>query len=315
MSRYSEITASCVRPASAASQDALRRPVHRLRRWSRGIAVAIVLVGALAALFGDMVDGTPAYAGARVGAVGCGRCGDGDALGARRHPVRPRRPRAGRGHPAARGGKPGAPAHEGAHHQGAGHLHALGRDREPRRGGRRGDRRRRARHPRRRVLPRHRQDQAARLLLREPVGRRATRTTRPSRPSRRSSSPRTCATGWRSPRSTTCRPRSGTIIRQHHGTSLVRYFYNKAAALDAAVFEADFRYQGEKPTSREAALVMLADSSEAAVRALKQPTEPARRGRRAGHRRRQDRRRSARRRGSDRRRHRPDRRRSTRTCS
>jgi putative nucleotidyltransferase with HDIG domain len=64
------------------------------------------------------------------------------------------------------------------------------------------------------------------------------------------------------------------IIRQHHGTSLVRYFYNKAAALDAAVFEADFRYQGEHPTSREAALVMLADSSEAAVRALKDPTEP-----------------------------------------
>ena len=69
-------------------------------------------------------------------------------------------------------------------------------------------------------------------------------------------------------------PKIRQIIRQHHGTSLVRYFYNKAAAQDAAVFEADFRYQGEPPTSREAALVMLADSSEAAVRALKQPTEP-----------------------------------------
>ena len=54
----------------------------------------------------------------------------------------------------------------------------------------------------------------------------------------------------------------------------MRYFYNKAAATDAAVFEADFRYQGEQPQSREAALVMLADSSEAAVRALKEPTEP-----------------------------------------
>jgi putative nucleotidyltransferase with HDIG domain len=64
------------------------------------------------------------------------------------------------------------------------------------------------------------------------------------------------------------------IIRQHHGTSLVRYFYNKAAAKDAGVFEADFRYQGEKPTSREAALVMLADSCEAAVRALQRPSEP-----------------------------------------
>jgi putative nucleotidyltransferase with HDIG domain len=69
-------------------------------------------------------------------------------------------------------------------------------------------------------------------------------------------------------------PKIRDVIRQHHGTSLVRYFYNKAAAMDAAVFEADFRYQGERPTSREAALVMLADSSEAAVRALKEPTEP-----------------------------------------
>lgn len=64
------------------------------------------------------------------------------------------------------------------------------------------------------------------------------------------------------------------IIRQHHGTSLVRYFYNKAAAKDASVYEADFRYQGQLPSSHEAALVMLADSCEAAVRALKQPTEP-----------------------------------------
>ncbi len=69
-------------------------------------------------------------------------------------------------------------------------------------------------------------------------------------------------------------PRIQAIIRQHHGTSLVRYFYNKAAAQDAAVYESDFRYQGERPTSREAAIVMLADSSEAAVRALKDPSEP-----------------------------------------
>lgn len=68
-------------------------------------------------------------------------------------------------------------------------------------------------------------------------------------------------------------PKIQAIIRQHHGTSLVRYFYNKAAAVDAGVFEADFRYQGEKPDTREAALIMLADSSEAAVRALRQPSE------------------------------------------
>ena len=64
------------------------------------------------------------------------------------------------------------------------------------------------------------------------------------------------------------------IIFQHHGTSLVSYFFNKAVAADADVFEADFRYQGVAPTSREAALVMLADSSEASVRALSKPSAP-----------------------------------------
>jgi hypothetical protein len=62
------------------------------------------------------------------------------------------------------------------------------------------------------------------------------------------------------------------IIREHHGTSLIRYFFHKAASIDAEVYEADFRYQGGEPTSREAAVVMLADSSEAAVRALGNPT-------------------------------------------
>lgn len=60
------------------------------------------------------------------------------------------------------------------------------------------------------------------------------------------------------------------IVRQHHGTSLVRYFYYKAASEGGAdVFEADYRYQAEKPTTPEAALVMLADASEAAVRAMR----------------------------------------------
>jgi len=61
------------------------------------------------------------------------------------------------------------------------------------------------------------------------------------------------------------------IISQHHGTSLVRYFFHKASQADAGVFEADFRYRGVKPQSAEAALVMLADASEAAVRALGDP--------------------------------------------
>ncbi len=64
------------------------------------------------------------------------------------------------------------------------------------------------------------------------------------------------------------------IIRQHHGTSLVRYFYDKAAEGEGPVFEADFRYDGERPQSREAALVMLADTAEAAVRTVKKPTLP-----------------------------------------
>ncbi|MDY0088538.1 MAG: HDIG domain-containing protein [Coriobacteriia bacterium] len=62
------------------------------------------------------------------------------------------------------------------------------------------------------------------------------------------------------------------IIEQHHGDSLVSYFYNKAARGDGPVAEADFRYTSSRPQSREAALVMLADSSEAAVRAVSDPT-------------------------------------------
>jgi putative nucleotidyltransferase with HDIG domain len=58
------------------------------------------------------------------------------------------------------------------------------------------------------------------------------------------------------------------IIAQHHGSSLVTFFYRKAAACGLVVNEAPFRYPGDIPTSREAALVMLADSAEAAGRAL-----------------------------------------------
>ncbi len=61
------------------------------------------------------------------------------------------------------------------------------------------------------------------------------------------------------------------VIREHHGTSLIRYFYHKAQASEPGVVESDFRYHGGHPTTREAALVMLADASEAAVRALTNP--------------------------------------------
>jgi putative nucleotidyltransferase with HDIG domain len=61
------------------------------------------------------------------------------------------------------------------------------------------------------------------------------------------------------------------IIAQHHGTSLVTYFYRKASAGGVRVDEAPFRYEGEVPRSREAALVMLADASEAIARGLADP--------------------------------------------
>lgn len=63
------------------------------------------------------------------------------------------------------------------------------------------------------------------------------------------------------------------IVRQHHGTSAVRYFLEKASKNGAPVVEADFRYEGERPTSREAVLVMIADAAEAATRTIPEPTE------------------------------------------
>ncbi|MDP4092650.1 MAG: HDIG domain-containing protein [Bacillota bacterium] len=65
------------------------------------------------------------------------------------------------------------------------------------------------------------------------------------------------------------------IIQQHHGTTLVAYFYHKARKGEKGetVKPENFRYEGPKPLSNEAAVVMLADSVEAAVRALPDKTE------------------------------------------
>lgn len=58
------------------------------------------------------------------------------------------------------------------------------------------------------------------------------------------------------------------LIAQHHGTMLVQYFYRKASeGADQPVDESAFRYIGPRPQSREAAIMMLADGVEAAVRA------------------------------------------------
>ena len=62
---------------------------------------------------------------------------------------------------------------------------------------------------------------------------------------------------------------------QHHGTTLVAYFYHKAKQGEKAeeIKEESFRYEGPKPQTREAAVVMLADSVEAAVRSLPEKTQ------------------------------------------
>jgi putative nucleotidyltransferase with HDIG domain len=65
------------------------------------------------------------------------------------------------------------------------------------------------------------------------------------------------------------------IIRQHHGTALIKFFYerarNQAKAHGQIVEEKDFRYPGPKPQTREAGIVMLADCVEAASRTLVNP--------------------------------------------
>lgn len=69
-----------------------------------------------------------------------------------------------------------------------------------------------------------------------------------------------------------------SIIEQHHGTSLISYFYDRAERsrqLKFNIVEEDYRYPGPKPKNREAAIVMLADVVEAASNSLERPT-PAR---------------------------------------
>lgn len=66
------------------------------------------------------------------------------------------------------------------------------------------------------------------------------------------------------------------IIRQHHGTSVISYFYDKAkkekSESHRLLSESDFRYPGPKPQTKEAGLIMLADVIEASSRTLTNPT-------------------------------------------
>ncbi len=63
------------------------------------------------------------------------------------------------------------------------------------------------------------------------------------------------------------------IAEQHHGTTLLKYFYHKAAEeSDHPVLEEDYRYPGPKAQTKEAAIVGIADGVEAAVRSIAKPT-------------------------------------------
>ena len=66
------------------------------------------------------------------------------------------------------------------------------------------------------------------------------------------------------------------FITQHHGNSLIAYFYQKAMEKteqgDAPLKEEDFRYPGPRPQTKEGAIILLADSVEASSRALDEPT-------------------------------------------
>ncbi len=62
------------------------------------------------------------------------------------------------------------------------------------------------------------------------------------------------------------------FIRTHHGTSYVYYFYKKQQELDQPFKESDFKYPGPIPFSKETAILMMADSVEAASKSLNNPT-------------------------------------------
>jgi membrane-associated HD superfamily phosphohydrolase len=62
------------------------------------------------------------------------------------------------------------------------------------------------------------------------------------------------------------------IVAEHHGNSVISWFYNEALKREAQVDTEDFSYPGTPPRTRESAVVMLADVTEAAARTLKKPS-------------------------------------------
>jgi len=63
------------------------------------------------------------------------------------------------------------------------------------------------------------------------------------------------------------------VIKAHHGTSLIKYFYHREQVNNPDVDISKFLYTGPKPDSKEAVILMLADSIEAAVRSVEDPTQ------------------------------------------
>lgn len=63
------------------------------------------------------------------------------------------------------------------------------------------------------------------------------------------------------------------VAKQHHGTTLVKYFYYQAKETLPDVEESKFRYPGPKPQTKENAVISICDSVEAAVRSMKEPTK------------------------------------------
>ncbi len=63
------------------------------------------------------------------------------------------------------------------------------------------------------------------------------------------------------------------VIEQHHGTSLIKYFYEKALKNEEQVEEERFRYPGPKPQNKVAGIIMLADGVEAAFQSLRDPNK------------------------------------------
>ncbi len=61
------------------------------------------------------------------------------------------------------------------------------------------------------------------------------------------------------------------VAEQHHGTSLLKFFYHKAKEMNPNIEEGSFRYPGPKPQTKEIAIISVADSVEAAVRSMKEP--------------------------------------------